>query len=115
MANMWVDPETNQRLDELAESTGRTKIETIRRLLENNLDLLPPFQQAVLFHYAKEHALDSNLEAASAIIAEWEQMKRQGSGDSGRGSGRGESQTRPSPARPIILRPTEIDAALQET
>jgi len=73
---MYLDNETNRRLAEAAEKTGRTKIDTLRRLLDNNLELLPPFDLAVLFQVGKDMGLDSQVEAASYIIRDWQRLKQ---------------------------------------
>ena len=73
--SMYLDFETNDRLEALAAQTGRTKIETMRRLLDNNLSLLPGFETAILHQVAADQGLDSLIEATSLIIRDWVKMK----------------------------------------
>ena len=73
---IYVDLKTRDRLNTLARLHGRSKVEQLRRLLDNTLDNLPSLDQVVLFQVAKDQGLGSIVEAASHIIRDWQCMKR---------------------------------------
>ena len=72
---IYADRETRDRIRILAERQGRSQIEIIRRALDNNFDLLSPFEQAVIFQVAKDEGLDTPVEAVGDVIREWATLK----------------------------------------
>ena len=72
---IYVDSKTRDRLNALARLHGRSKVEQLRRLLDNTLDNLPSLDQVVLFQVAKDQGLGSIVEAASHIIRDWQRMR----------------------------------------
>ncbi len=73
--SFYADQVLKNQLEQVAQLQDRSVSYIIRRMLENSLDNLPPFDQAVLHQVAKDEGLDSLLDATSYVIRDWQRLK----------------------------------------